>query len=152
MGVDTTVASLLLKTKVVIARAGGHYLGVSGRGLLAASQRVTPKRTIRRWGVYEQGGGEYRRAQRLHNQGQAETIRQLCRNGFAAFPNLGIVIDYWHQGRLIRVVPDGFVVLAPGVLVALEFERSARTPGTSRERPGNISASTRLESESPYCS
>ena len=138
VGVDTTVARKLLepmvKAKVISVRAGGHHLDVSGRGVLAASQRVTPRRTLRRWGVYAQGGGQYRRAQRLHNQGQAETIRQLRRNGFAAFPNLGIVIDYWHQGRLIRVVPDGFVVLAPGVLVALEYERSAKTPGDLEEK------------------
>ena len=47
---------------------------------------------------------------------------------------MGVVIDYWHQGRLIRVVPDGFVVLAPGVLAALEFERSATTPGDLEEK------------------
>ena len=138
VGVDTTAASILLapmvKAKVISVRADGHHLGVSGRGLLAASQRVTQKRTGRRWGVYERGGGEYRRAQRLHNRGQAETIRQLRRKGFAAFPNLGIVIDYWHRGRLIRVVPDAFVVLAPGVLVAIEFERSARTPGALEKK------------------
>ena len=138
VGVDPTLASKLLEpmvnAKVISAQADGHYLDVSGRGLLASSERKTPKRTARRWGVYAQGGGEYQCAQRLHNQGQAETIRQLRRNGFAAFPSLGIVIDYWHQGRLIRVVPDVFVVLAPGVLVAVEFERSARTPGDLKEK------------------
>ena len=138
VGVDTTVARKLLepmvKAKVISARADGHYLGVSGRGLLASSQRVTPKRTLRRWGVYAQRGGEYRRAQRLHNQGQAEALLLLRLHGYAAFPTMGVVIDYWHQGRLIRVVPDGFIVLAPGVLAALEFERSATTPGDLEEK------------------
>ena len=31
-------------------------------------------------------------------------------------------------------MPDAFVVLAPGVLVAVEFERSATTPGDIKEK------------------
>ena len=47
------------------------------------------------------------------------------------------MIDHWHQGRRIRAVPDAFVVLPPGVLVALEFERSAATPRALEEKAGN---------------
>ena len=54
VGVDTTVASRLLdsmmKEKVVIVKGGGYYLDVSGRALLAYSQRVTPARVLKRWG------------------------------------------------------------------------------------------------------
>ena len=131
VGVDTTVARALLgpmvKEKVVAIHGGGYYLAVSGRGLLASSQRVTPRRTNRRWGVYERSG-EYRRPQRLHNQGQAQAILELRRHGYAAFPSMGIVVEYWNQGRRYRVVPDAVAALSPGVLVAVEFERTARTP------------------------
>ena len=130
--VGTTVARDLLQpmvdNEVISVRAGGHYLEAPGRGLLAYSQRVTAARTKKRWGVYTTRGGEYRRAQRLHNQGQAQALLYLRRHGYPAFPAMGLVIDYWHQGRRIRVVPDGFVVLPPGVLAAVEFERSAKTP------------------------
>ena len=132
VGVDTTVAGLLLapmiKSKVLRSVAGGYYLEASGRGLLADSQRRSRHGVKRRWGVYATRGGEYVRGQRLHNQGQVEVILAVRRHGFPAFPAMGVVIDYWHQGRLVRVAPDGFVILPPGVLVAFEFERSARTP------------------------
>ena len=112
-------------SKVLTVHSKGHYLDAPGRGLLAASQRVTEARVYKRWGVYSKKGGEYRRSQRLHNQGQADSIIWLRRHGFPAFPAMGIVIDYWYGGKRARVVPDGFVVLPPGVIVALEFERSA---------------------------
>ena len=141
VGVDTSIASVLLKPmvkeKVIVKKKDGHYLDVSGRSLLASSQRVTPSRTLKRWGVYTRKGGEYRRAQRLHNQGQAEAILELRRHGYAAFPAMGVVIDYWHGGKNYRVVPDGFVVLHPGVLVALEFERSSATPEAVAEKARN---------------
>ena len=141
VGVDTSIASVLLKPmvkeKVLVKKKDGHYLDVSGRSLLAFSQRVTPSRTLKRWGVYTRKGGEYRRAQRLHNQGQAEAILELRRHGYAAFPAMGVVIDYWHGGKNYRVVPDGFVVLHPGVLVALEFERSSATPEAVAKKARN---------------
>ena len=117
----------MVNSNVLTVRAGGHYLDVSGRGLLADSQRRTPSRAIKRFGIYTKRGGEFRRAQRLHNQGLAETINQLRKHGFEAFPAGGIPIDYGHGSRLIRVVPDGYVVLPPGVVVALEYERSAKS-------------------------
>ena len=60
-GVDTTIARALRKpmteNKVVIVKAGGHYLDVSGRGLLASSQRVTAARAHRRGGFIQGGEG-----------------------------------------------------------------------------------------------
>ena len=139
--VDTTVAGRLLqpmmKYKVLIRKADGHYLDQSGRGLLAYSQRKTGTRVQRRWGVYSKAGGEYRRAQRLHNQGQAQTILELRKHGYSAFPTMGVVIEDFYQGRKIRVVPDAFVVLPPGVLVAIEFERSAKTEGEVEQKALN---------------
>ena len=131
--VDTGVAKPLLdemveeKAKVlaVKGRGKGYYLDASGRALLADSQRVTRARTNRRWGVYAEKDGVYRRLQADHNRGQADAIRALRQHGFAAYPTMGVVIEYWRDGRRIRVTPDAFVVLPPGVLVAVEFERSA---------------------------
>lgn len=138
---DTTVVRILRKPmveeNVLTVRAGGHYLDVSGRGLLAYSQRVTPSRVLKRWGIYTRRGGEYRRRQRLHNQGQAEVIRCLRKHGFPAFPAMGVVIECRHRGRLIRVLPDAFVILPPGVLTAVEFERTAETPRALEKKVRN---------------
>ena len=140
VGVDTSVAGRLLRAMVdekvlaVRGRGNGHYLDVSGRGLLADSQRVARARANRRWGVYGEKNGNYIRLQTHHNQGQADSILFLRRHGFNAYPTMGVVIEYWRNGRRIRVTPDAFVVLPPGVLVAIEFERSATSDREVREK------------------
>ena len=118
---------LMLAAEVLLRRTGGFYQHTSGRGLLADSQRQTRARTKRRSGVYAAPGGQYRRAQRVHNQGQAQVLIELRRHGFPAYPTYGIPIDRHLRGRLIRVVPDGCAVLPPGVVVVIEYERSATT-------------------------
>ena len=129
--VSPAVARRLLKkmvdTKVlaVRGRSKGHYLDVSGRGLLADSQRVTRARTNRRYGVYAEKDGVYLRLQTDHNQGQVDAILFLRRHGFLAYPTMGLIIEYWRNGKRFRVTPDAFVVLPPGILVAIEYERSA---------------------------
>ena len=134
VGVDTTVAGRLLermeRTKILSVKRGdpGHYLDVSGRGLLADSQRRNRGGVKRRWGVYQIKDGEYTKAQSAHNRGQASAILALRDHGFSAFPTMGLVIDHRHEGRLFRVTPDAFVILPPGVLVPIEFERTAKTP------------------------
>ena len=134
VGVDTTVAGRLLdrmvRTKVLSVKRGdpGYYLDISGRGLLADSQRRSRSGVKRRWGIYQTRDGEYTRAQSAHNQGQAEAILALRDHGYDAFPSMGLVIDHRHKGRLFRVTPDAFVILPPGVLVPIEFERTAKTP------------------------
>ena len=140
VGVDTSVAGRLLRDMVeenvlaIRGRGNGYYLAVSGRSLLADSQRVTRARTNRRWGVYAEKDGTYLRLQTPHNRGQADAILFLRRHGFTAFPAMGVVIEYWWNGRRIRVTPDAFVVLPPGVLVAIEFERSATSDREVREK------------------
>ena len=57
--------------------------------------------------------------------------------GYHAFPAMGVVIEYWYDRRHIRVTPDAFVILPPGVLVAIEFERSAKAPSRVRAKAGN---------------
>ena len=134
VGMDTTVADRLLermvRTKVISVKRGdpGYYLDVSGRGLLADSQRRSRSGVKRRWGVYQLKDGEYTRAQSAHNRGQADAILALRAHGYDAFPTMGLVIDHRHGGRLFRVTPDAFVIIPPGVLVAIEFERTAKTP------------------------
>lgn len=125
VGVARSLLAPMVSSDVLTVRAGGHYLDESGRKLLADSQRVTSTRVHKRWGVYSKKGGEYSRGQRIHNQGQAGAILLLRQHGFPAFPAMGVVIDYYYRRSLIRVVPDAFVVLPPGVLVAVEYERSA---------------------------
>ena len=142
VGVDTSVAGRLLRAMVeekvlaVRGRGNGYYLDVSGRGLLADSQRVTRARTNRRWGVYAEKEGQYLRLQTHHNQGQADALRFLRRHGFNAYPTMGVVIEYWWNGRRIRVTPDAFVILPPGVLVAVEFERSATSDDDVKDKAG----------------
>ena len=133
-----------VRGRVIFTKGGGHYLDASGRGLLGYSQMVSLARVHRRWGVYARKGGEYRRGQRLHNQGQADAILYLRQHGYAAFPTMGLVIDYWHRGKRIRVVPDAFVVLPPGVLVAVEFERTARSEDDMMEKAGSYLQLSRL--------
>ena len=116
--------------RVMVERDGGYYLTPTGRGLLAASEGVATKKVKQRHGIYlkrkEHNGKDYRELQRLHNEGVAQTIIALSAHGFQAFSGLGVVIDA-HGGR-VRVAPDAYVVLRPGVLVAVEFELSAVTP------------------------
>ena len=66
-----------------------------------------------------------------------EAILALRKHGYPAYPTMGMVIDYRLDGKLIRVVPDAFVVLPPRVLVAVEFERSAVTPKALVEKAWN---------------
>ena len=42
---------------------------------------------------------------------------------------MDVPIEYQVSNKKVKVAPDGFVVLPPGVLVAVEYERSATTPG-----------------------
>ena len=141
VGVSSTVARKLLdpmvKARAVALKAGAHYLDEPGSRMLADSQHVDIRRINRRWAVYRKSLGEYRSLQRRHNQGQLEVILYLRRHGYKAFPAMGVVIEYWYDRRRIRVTPDAFVVLPPGVLVAVEFERSAKSPSRIRAKARN---------------
>ena len=138
--VGAAVSALMAKMKkekVITIKAKGYYLKRAGRALLAYSQRQTPQRVKERWGSYTKKDGKYLRSQRIHNQGQAYVIIYLNGHGYAAFPAMGIIIEYWHQGERVRIDPDAFVVLAPGVLVAVEYERSADTPQKMKDKADN---------------
>ena len=155
VGVDTPVVRRLLGTMVeekvlaVRGRSKGYYLDVSGRGLLADSQRVTRARTNRRWGVYAEKGGVYLRLQTDHNQGQIDVILFLRRHGFAAYPTMGVIIEYFRDGKKIRVTPDAFVLLPPGILVAVEYERSAISDGDLQDKAGKYLELQRIECPIP---
>ena len=145
--VPAAVVVKLVKTmedaKVITAWRGGHYLNVSGRGLLADSERG-PTQTVRgsremvdqRWDIFTKDGSTYRGRHRIHNEGQADVTMFLRQHGYPAFPALGVVIEYFYNGQRVRVDPDGFVVLEPGVLVAVEYERSSKTPTQVRNKVG----------------
>ena len=140
VGMGTTLAGQTLEPMVrarVIVRRDGHYLDELGMRLLADSQHVDIRRTNRRWAVYMKQRGEYRRAQRRHNQGLADAILYLRKHGYNAFPAMGVVIEYWYDRKRIRVTPDAFVILEPGVLVAVEYERSAKAPSRVRAKARN---------------
>ena len=141
VGVSSTVAGQLLdpmvKVRAIVRKDGGHYLDELGSRMLADSQHVDIRRINRRWAVYMRRLGEYRRAQRRHNQGQIDVILYLRRHGYKAYPAMGVVIEYWYNRRRIRVTPDAFVILPPGVLVAVEFERSAKAPSRVRAKARN---------------
>ena len=149
IGVDKKAVQALLEpmvgAHVITVQANGHYLDVSGRGLLADSQRRSRSGVKRRWGVYQEPGGEYTRAQRLHNQGQLAAILALRRHGFPAFPTMGIVIEasYWasNRRRTIRVAPDGCVLLPPGCWPSWSMSGARRRQRLWRERRGTTGGS-----------
>ena len=140
-GLTPTVAGKLLDpmvtARVITRKDGGYYLDERGSRVLANAQHVDIRRINRRWAVYMSRLGEYRRAQRRHNQGQIDVILYLRKHGYTAFPAMGVVIEYWYDRRRIRVTPDAFVILEPGVLVAVEFERSAKAPSRVRAKARN---------------
>ena len=139
----------MVKTRVLAVQQNGNYLDASGRALLAYSQRKSRSGVKRRWGVYEEPRGEYARAQRLHNQGQLAAIQALRRHGFPAFPTMGMVIEASYNGRTIRLAPDGCVLLPPGVLVFLEYERSAQTPKALEKKVRNYRRFAALDLDVP---
>ena len=51
----------MVESKVLMVNSGGYYLDRAGRGLLASSQRVHVSRVKKRWGIYSDRDGEYRR-------------------------------------------------------------------------------------------
>ena len=141
VGVSPTVARKLLdpmvKARAIARKDSAYYLDELGSRMLADSQHVDIRRINRRWAVYMKRLGEYRSLQRRHNQGQLDAILYLRRHGYDAFPAMGVVIEYHYNYKRIRVTPDAFVILPPGVLVAIEFERSAKAPSRVESKAWN---------------
>ena len=131
-GLEASEARLLLKVMVeeraILIWRGGYYLHERGRRLFADSQRVTSARVLKQQGEYARPDGRFRRKQRLHNWGTTEMVLALHLQGFPVFSALGMNVDYYVNNRRYRVSPDAWVLLSPGVLVAIEYERSARSP------------------------
>ena len=117
----------MVEEKVVLVWRGGYYLDASGRRLFADAERVTAVKVLKQQGEYARPDGRYRRTQRLHNLGTTESVLALQLQGFPVFSALGMSIDYYVHRRLYRVSPDAFIVV-DGVLMATEYERSAKTP------------------------
>ncbi len=112
--------------EVILLWRDGYYLNVGGRRLYADAERVTAARVLKQQGEYARPDGRYRRTQRRHNMGTTETALALHLQGFPVFSALGMNVDYYVHRRRFRVSPDTFVLLPPGILVAVEFERSAK--------------------------
>ena len=106
----------------------GYYLVTSGRGLYAGAEGATASRVLKQLGQYAVADGLFRRRQRFHNRGSTEVCLALQEQGYRVFSALGMSIDYYVGHRLFRVSPDAYVLLPPGILVAIEYERSAKTP------------------------
>ena len=115
---------------------GGHFVNEPGRDLLENSQGASKSEVNNRWGPYTRPKGKLRSRNHIHNEGQADGLMHLNDHGHSAFPALGIVIQYRIDGQLIRIDPDGFVVLEPGVLSAIEYERHAKTDTDLLEKIG----------------
>lgn len=124
----------MIDAKVITCLGGGLYLLPAGMALVADSllrnRRAGTRleRVLERHGIFLKEGGAYRRKQSIHTVKTTESILQLRRHGFVAFAANGMIIEHWRGRRRVRVAPDAFVILPPGVLVAIEFERSATTP------------------------
>ena len=111
--------------KVAVQLDDGYYLESRGRGLLAAAERVTPERVLKRLGEYTKPDGSYRMKVQRHNWGVAQTAIAFLRQGLPVFSGLGMVID--DQRLQIRAAPDAYTILPPGVLVSIEYERTAKS-------------------------
>ena len=124
----------MIDAEVITCLGGSLYLLPPGMALVADSllrnrgAETRLERVKERHGIFIKEGGAYRRQQRIHTVKATESILQLRRHGFVAFPANGMIIEHWRGRRRVRVAPDAFVILPPGVLVAIEFERSATTP------------------------
>ena len=127
----------MLTQKVVRKWQDGYYVAKAGRKLLRDSQGLTDTQVSRRLKALGKKNSPYRVRHRVHNEGQADSIMYLTRHGFPAFPVLGLAIIYKYGGNTFRVDPDGLVILEPGVLNALEFERSSVTPAQLRRKVGD---------------
>ncbi len=129
-----------MKTQKVVSQLdGAYYLESRGRGLLAAAERVTPERVLKRLGAYTKPDGSYRMKVQRHNKGVAQTAIAFLRQDLPVFSGLGMVIDY--QRLQIRASPDAYTILPPGVLVSIEYERtatSAREAATKAGRYRNL--------------
>ena len=106
----------------------GYYLATSGRDLYAGAERVTASRVLKQLGQYAVPDGLFRKMQRLHNWGSTEVCLILQEQQHQVFSALGMSIDQYVGRRLYRVAPDAYVLLPPGILVAIEYERSAKSP------------------------
>ena len=106
-----------------------HYLDFVGTDVLAHSLKVKPNRTAGQRSANLRKGSRSRLRLRRHNQGETTAFQQLREHGFDAFPSMDVPIEYRVSNETVKVAPDGFVVLPPGVLVPVEYERSATTPG-----------------------
>ena len=126
----------MVTKKVVREWRDGYYVAKAGRKLLRDSQGVTDAQVNNRWESLGRKDSAYRSRHRIHNEGQADSIMHLTRHEFPAFPVLGLAITYTYDGNVIRVDPDGLVITEPGVLSALEFERSSVTPAQLRRKVG----------------
>ena len=118
----------LVKTRAVCLWRQGYYLVTSGRSLYAGAERATASRVLKQLGQYAVADGAFRKGQRFHNWGSTEVCLALQEQGYSVFSALGMSIDYYVGRRLYRVTPDAYVLLPPGILVAIEYERSAKTP------------------------
>lgn len=132
---DTTMTD----TSVITVWRNGHYVDEAGRDLLRRSQKKTQGTVDERLAIYTRVGGRYRSRHRIHNEKQADARVFLEKHGYLTFPALGIVIEYIYNGKRYRVDPDGFVLLEPGVMLALEFERNIDSPRQARIKVGGQS-------------
>ena len=74
--------------------------------------------------------------QRAHTIGVARTVVALRRHGIQAYPALGVAIKRRTSPR--RVMSDAFAVLRSGLVLATEYEQSARSPGRATKRVGPV--------------
>ena len=123
-------------TGVIKVWRAGHFVDEPGRELLENSQGASKSEVNNRWGPYTRPNGKLRSRNRIHNEGQADGLMHLNGHGYPAFPALGTVIQYRIDGQLIRIDPDGFVVLEPGVLNAIEYEIHATGDTDLQEKIG----------------
>ena len=123
---------------VVAERDGGIYTAEKGQSELARVEGVRESLVRERLAIFLDDTSTYSAEQRPHTIKVAETVVAIRANQLLAYPVLGATVKRYRDPR--RVMPDAFLVLPSGLVEAVEYEQSARSPSSAGNKLANYDA------------